>query len=144
MLVGLLLFVVAAVGMLVAARRAGRLGTAAKVSLVLAAVGVAMLIAATGVQSLFFGGDWSFMPYFVIPAVLLLVLGLITLGVSVLRSGVLPRWGAIALVVGTAAMLPFNEQTHAAWFGVLFGLGWMAVGVSLLLHDRRSAGDAAA
>lgn len=83
------------------------------------------------VQALIFDGDFPLMPYFVIPAVAALITGVILLVVTVLRSGVLPRWAAGALLVGAVVMVGFNEQTAAAWLALPFGFAWIAVGCAM-------------
>lgn len=130
-LAALLLFVVTAVVVVVLVRRAGRFGGTGRVGGVLGIVGISTLVVSGLVQALLYEGDFPLMPYFVIPGIAALVIGLLLLGASVLRSGVLPRWASIALLVGTASMFGFNEQTHAAWLGLPFGLAWMVVGFAL-------------
>jgi hypothetical protein len=71
------------------------------------------------------------MPYFVIPGVLALVVGFALLGIAVLRARVLPRWVALLLVVGSLAMLGFNDQNAQALMAILFGIAWMVVGYVL-------------
>jgi hypothetical protein len=122
---------VTAVALVVLVRRAGRFGKAGRAGGVLSILGVSTLVVAGLVQGLLYEGDFPLMPYFVIPTFGALGIGLVLLGVSVLRSGVLPRWASIGLLLGTAAMIGFNEQTHAAWLGLPFGLAWMAVGYAL-------------
>lgn len=131
-LVALVLFAVAATALIALTRRAGRFGRIGRTAAVLALGGIAVIVTAGLVQALLFAGDFPFMPHLVIPGVLALVAGLLLLGVTVLRAGVLPRWAAVSLVVGTLAMLGFNEQTTAAWLGIPFGLAWIAVGYALV------------
>ncbi len=54
---------------------------------------------------------------------------------GILRSKVLPRWTVALLVVGTLAMLGFNEQTAAALLAIPLGIAWMAVGLVLWFAD---------
>lgn len=140
-LAALLLFTVMAVALVVLVRRAGRFGKAGRAGGVLGIVGISTLVVSGLVQALLYEGDFPLMPYFVIPGLAALVLGLVLLGVSVLRSGVLPLWASIVLLVGTAAMIGFNEQTHAAWLGLPFGLAWMAVGYVLWTSRLDTAAD---
>lgn len=134
-LAALLLFAVTAVALVALARRAGRFGRAGRLGVILAVCGVSALVLAGLVQALFFDGDFPLMPYFVIPGVVALCVGVILLAVMVLRSGVLPRWAGVSLLVGTAFMLGFNEQTAAAWLAIPFGLAWIAVGYALHRQD---------
>lgn len=130
-----LLFAVTSAALIVLARRAGRLGTSGKSGTVLAIVGVSVLVLAGLVQALVFDGDFVLMPYFVIPGLAALIIGFVLLAVSVLRSGVLPRWAAIALLVGAVSMVGFNEQTRAAWLALPFGLAWIVVGYALWIEQ---------
>jgi hypothetical protein len=70
-------------------------------------------------------------PYFVIPGVLALVVGFVLLGIAVLLAGVLPRWTAVLLVVGSLAMLGFNDQNAQALLAIPNGIAWVAVGYVL-------------
>jgi hypothetical protein len=126
-----LLFAVTAAALIVLVRRAGRFGTLGKAGTVLALVGVSVLMLASLVQALVFDGDFLLMPYFVIPGIAALIVGCVLLAVTVLSSGVLPRWAAVSLLVGAVAMVGFNEQTMAAWLALPFGLAWIAVGYAL-------------
>jgi hypothetical protein len=143
-LVAFLLFAVAAAALVVLVHRAGRFGKLGKGGAVLALVGVFDLVLASLVQALVFDGDFLLMPYFVIPGVAALILGFVLLGVTVLRSGVLPRWAAVSLLLGTGAMVGFNEQTNAAWLAIPFGLAWVAVGYALWVKEPDPATTAMA
>jgi hypothetical protein len=68
-----------------------------------------------------FDGDYPLMPYFVIPGVLALVVGFVLLGLAVLRATVL-------LIVGTLAMLGFNDQNAQVLMAIPFGIAWVAAG----------------
>lgn len=130
-LAALILFTVTAVALVMLVRRVGRFGKAGRAGGALAILGASTLVIAGLVQTLLYQGDFPLMPFFVIPGIGALLIGLVLLGVAVLRSGVLPRWASVAFLLGTAAMIGFNEQTHAAWLGLPFGLAWMAVGRAL-------------
>lgn len=60
-----------------------------------------------------------------------MIAGFLLLGVAALRSGTLPRWASVPLVVGALAMLGFNDQNWQALMAIQFGVGWMAVGYVL-------------
>lgn len=139
-----LLFAVTAAALIVLVRRAGRFGTLGKVATVLALVGGSVLMLAGLVQALVFDGDFLLMPYFVIPGVASLIIGLVLLAATVLRSGVLPRWAAVSLLVGAVAMVGFNEQTRAAWLALPFGLAWIAVGYALWVKQPHPTATKAA
>jgi hypothetical protein len=99
---------------------------------VVAAVGAALPAIGGLVQGLLYGGDYPLMPLFVIPGVLALVVGFVLLGIAVLRAGVLPRWAAVFLVMGSLAMLGFNDQNAQALLAIPFGIAWVAVEYVLL------------
>ncbi len=65
------------------------------------------------------------------------MLGSLLVGVAALVANALPRWGAIALIVGSAAFLLFNTETALAWFALPYGVAWVVVGY--LLWSRSSA-----
>lgn len=65
----------------------------------LALGGVAVLVLAMLLQSVFFEGDFGPMPYFVVPGLAALVVGVVVLALTVLRSGILPFWAAGALLL---------------------------------------------
>ena len=132
---GFLLFAVAAAALVMLVRSAGRFGKLGKAGTVLALVGGSVLVLSGLVPALLFDGDFPLMPYFVIPGIAALIIGLGLLAVTVLRSGVLPRWAAVSLLVGTLAMVGFNEQTAAAWLAIPFGLAWIAVGYGLWVRQ---------
>jgi hypothetical protein len=127
----LLLVAIGAAGLVIRIRDAGRFGTLARTGIVLGALGTALPVLGSLVQGILFEGDYPLMPYFVIPGVLALVAGFVLLGIAVLRAGVLPRWAAVLLIVGTLGMLAFNDQNALALVAVPNGIGWMAVGYVL-------------
>ena len=114
-------------GELHAQGRLGRMGTLGGSGL---GAGFALL-AAAGVAGRLTNSEWSGMPLLVVPGVTALAVGLLALGVAVLRSRLLPAWTAILLVIG-AALLPFgNEENSTILRDVPFGLSWVVVGVLL-------------
>jgi hypothetical protein len=131
LMLALLLVVVGAAGLVIRARNAGRLGRLGKTGIVLGAVGATLPVVGSLIQGVLFDGNYPLMPLFVIPGVLALVVGFVLLGLAVLRAGVLPRWTAILLIVGTLAMLGFNDQNAQALMAVPNGIAWVAVGYVL-------------
>ena len=83
------------------------------------------------VQGVLSDGSCPLMLFFVIPGVLALVVGFVLVGLAVLRAKVLPRWAAVLLVVGSLAMLGFNDQNAQALMAILNGIAWMAAGYLL-------------
>jgi len=43
----------------------------------------------------------------------------------------LPRWAGALLIIGTLAMLGFNDQNAQALLAVPLGIAWLAVGCTL-------------
>jgi hypothetical protein len=131
LMLALLLIMVGAAGLVIRARNAGRFGALGKTGAALGALGVALPVIGSLIQGILFDGDYPLMPYFVIPGVLALVVGFALLGIAVLRARVLPRWVALLLVVGSLAMLGFNDQNMQALMAIPFGVAWAAVGYAL-------------
>jgi hypothetical protein len=131
LMLALLLVVVGAAGLVIRARNAGRFGRLGRTGAVVGAVGVALPVIGSLIQGVLYDGDYPLMPYFVIPGVLALVVGFVLLGLAVLRAGVLPRWATALLIVGTLAMLGFNDQNAQALMAIPFGIAWVAVGYVL-------------
>ena len=127
----LLLVVVGMAGLVIRARHAGRFGVLGNTGAVVAAVGAALPIIGGLIQGILYGGDYPLMPYFVIPGVLALVVGFVLLGIALLLAGVLPRWTAVLLAVGSLAMLGFNDQNPQALLAIPNGIAWVAVGYVL-------------
>jgi hypothetical protein len=140
-LLSVLLF---AAGLVALVRSAGRFGRTGKAGAVIGAGGAAVLVIATLIQAIFFGGDFPLMPYFVVPGLLAAVVGFLLAGIAILRSGVLPRWGAVLVIVGALAMLGANEQTARVLLMLPFGVAWVAVGYVLWTGAGASAGRSAA
>jgi hypothetical protein len=134
LMLALLLIVVGMAGLVIRARNAGRFGALGKTGAIVAAIGVALPLIGSLVQGVLYGGDYPLMPYFVIPGVLALVTGFVLLGIAVLLARVLPRWAAALLVVGSLAMLGFNDQNAQALLAIPNGIAWIAVGYVLWRH----------
>ncbi len=131
LMLALLLVVIGAAGLVIRARDTGRFGSLGKTGIVLGAVGAALPVIGSVIQGILFDGDYPLMPYFVIPGVLALVVGFVLLGLAVLQAKVLPRWAAVLLIVGTLAMLGFNDQNARALMAIPNGFAWVAVGYVL-------------
>ena len=142
LMLALLLVVIGMAGLVIRARNAGRFGVLGKTGAAVGAVGVALPVIGSLIQGILYDGDYPLMPYFVIPGVLALVVGFVLLGIAVLGARVLPRWAAVLLVVGSLAMLGFNDQNAQALMAVPFGVAWMAVGYVLWSDREGTAGQA--
>lgn len=60
-----------------------------------------------------------------------LMVGSLMVGVAALLAGTLPRWGALALVVGSAGFFFFDTDPARAWFALPYGAAWVVVGYLL-------------
>lgn len=69
-----------------------------------------------------------------VAGVVLLTLGTLMLGASILRAGVLPRWCGVALLAAAIAPMPLQDN------GILLaGLLWLAVGMAVFTGITRPA-----
>jgi hypothetical protein len=143
-LLSVLLFAVGAAGLVALVRSAGRFGRTGNAGAVIGAGGSAVLVIATLIQAIFFGDDLPLMPYFVVPGLLAAVVGFLLAGIAILRSGVLPRWVAVLVIVGALAMLGANEQTARVLLMIPFGVAWVAVGYVLWTGAGAPTGRSAA
>ena len=71
--------------------------------------------------------------------IFILMVGSLLVGVAPLQRRVLPRWGAIALIVGSLSLLMFDTEGLRAWFGVPYGAAWVAVGYLMWAGTDRTA-----
>ncbi len=126
LLLALLLTAVGLAGVAIRARNTGRFGRLAKAGVALYIVGFALFVLGmilTAISEVF----WVLM----LPAGLALLVGLVLTGIAVFRTGVLPRWVAVLLIIGALAMLGFNDQTAEVLMAIPFGVAWLAVGYTL-------------
>jgi hypothetical protein len=97
-------------------------GNLGRAGYVVALVGILMLILSDAL------GSFDMLGIFV------LMVGSLLVGVAALTRRVLPRWGAIALIVGSLSLLVFLvTQGLIVWLGVPYGAAWIAVGYLLFL-----------
>ena len=132
LLLALLLSTVGLAGVAIQAWNIERFGRLAKAGVALYGVGVALFVLGTiltAISEVF----WVLM----LPAGLALIAGLVLTGIAAFKTGVLPRWVAVLLVIGSLAMLGFNDQTAEVLMAIPFGLSWIAVGYALW-SDRSS------
>ncbi len=126
LLLALLLTAVGLAGVALYAKNTGRFGRLAQAGVALYVVGVGLLVLGMGLTAIS-EAFWILM----LPAGLALVIGLTLTGIATLRTGVLPRWAALLLILGSLAMLFFNDQNAQALMAIPFGIGWVAVGYAL-------------
>ncbi len=132
LLLALLLSAMGLAGMVIRARNTGRLDRWGQTSVVLCAAGAALLVLGM-VLSVISEVFWVLAPL----GGLALVVGLALVGITALRTGALPRWAAVLLVIGSLGMLGFNDQNAQVLMAIPFGIGWVAVGYALW-SDRSS------
>ena len=126
-LLALLLFTVGTAALVALLLNTSGLGRLGRTGLVFIAVGAAL----GAVGMVLNVRDSSLVPAFIIPGLLAVIAGFLLLSVAALRSGTLPRWASVPLVIGALAMLGFNDQNWQALMAIPFGVGWMAVGYAL-------------
>ncbi len=102
----------------------GRLG---RVGFDVAGLGIVVIVVS--------GASW---PVGMIGAWILMV-GSLMVGAAALMSGTLPRWVALALVVGSAAFFFFDTSPARAWLALPYGAAWVAVGYLLWARGGSAA-----
>ena len=132
LLFALLLSAAGLAGVAIRARNTARFRGLAKAGVSLYFVGVALFVVGT-VLTAISEAFWLLM----LPAGLALIVGLVLTGLGALKTGILPRWAAALLVVGSLAMLGFNDQNAQVLVAIPFGIGWIALGFALW-SDRSS------
>jgi hypothetical protein len=143
--VATILTLIGIAGLTWVARQAGRYKKLANAGVIYAAAGLAVLFLGGLIQAVFFNGDFPGMPFLVIPGLLAVTTGFVLIGVFILRSGVLPRWLGIFLLVSSVLLLAANEQTITVLLAIPFGLAVATVGVFMwTMGDRPSPATAAA
>lgn len=126
-LISLLLIVLGFVGLHLWRRSVyGRLGTA---GFVLALVGAAVVVVTRASWPVGMVGAFG------------LMVGSLLVGAAALMTNALPRWGVIALIVGSAAFFLFNTETAQAWFALPYGIAWIAVGYLLWSQGGAAAAE---
>lgn len=137
--VATLLILVGIAGLAMLARRSGGSTRLANAGLICASAGFIWLFAGILIQALSSDGNFSGMPYFVIPGLLAVMVGFLLIGIFILRSGILPRWVGMFLIVATVALVAANEQTAAVLLAIPFGLAMVAAGYFMWTSGTRYA-----
>lgn len=80
-----------------------------------------------------------------IPGILAVIAGFVLVALFILRSGVLPRWLGLFLLVSSVLLLAANEQTVTVLLAIPFGLAVATVGVYMWrVRDRLNTSAEAA
>ena len=133
------LMAVAVTGLIVQTFQAGRMGRIGRAG-VSAVVLAGLELGAYGVARAALHRDLAPLAAMSGP---LLVLGIILTGVALLRAGALHRSAVMALMIGSVAMLGYNDQTSQALLAIPFGVAWMVLGLTLLLRTEAEPGSSA-
>ncbi len=126
LLLALLLTVVGLAGVVIRARNTDGFGRLVKAGVALYVVGITLFVVGTVLNAIS-EAFWVLM----LPAGLAMIVGLVLTGIAVFRTGVLPRWVAVLIVIGSLAMLGFNDQNAEVLMAIPFGIAWIAVGYAL-------------
>jgi hypothetical protein len=127
--VGFFLILIGLAGVVVRVQAADRLSLLGKVGVILIALGAAtFLLVGSGIVT---PSDES-MPAFVIPAGAAIAIGVILVGITILRSRVLPAWASWLLIIGALATLGGNDQDIRVLLLIPFGIAWLGIGYVLL------------
>ncbi len=121
-----------AVGALtVDSRQAGRAPTMARVGAALLVLGAVVASLSLALEAV--GAFVMQRPLFEIGSrVLLIPLGGLLLGAGSLKARVVPAPAAATLLVGAALLFIANSENWMAGLAAVFGLGWLAVGATLI------------
>lgn len=134
----LVLLVAAGAGLFVGAGRRMPVRKAG-VAVALCAAGGAIFATAAGIAAARTGGETWLMPVLVFPAVLLLTVAGIVVGVVVLRAELVPRWIAVALIVVASLMPLYQQQTPGNFIPALLGLACVLLGTHLVARGGRAS-----
>lgn len=104
--------------------RAGRLGAAA---VAVACLGLALMASARMAVDLDLLPAWPTMGI----AMATVLLGMLLLGASIVRAGVLPRAAGGLLILGILAFFVGNFEDASIWVFLLFGAAWVWLGYAL-------------
>ncbi len=143
--VATILILIGIAGLTWLARQAGRYKNLGNAGVICAVAGLAVLFLSGLIQAIFFNGDSPWMPFFVISGILAVIAGFVLVALFILRSGVLPRWLGLFLLVSSVLLLAANEQTVTVLLAIPFGLAVATVGVYMWrVRDRLNTSAEAA
>ena len=115
-------------------------------ALVLYGVGWGLVGASVGEEAVWVYFAQRGWPHYLADWLLFVLAGLTLVGITVARSGP-PRGGALVLAMGMVGLVYYVTDSGAiletrpvhVGFGLLFSLGWVAVGLGLLVAGTRQA-----
>lgn len=122
----------AVIGMMVQAFQADRMGWLGRAGTIALAMAGAELAVYALASNLF---DNQIQPLAAMGGPLLVV-GILLTGAALLRAGALHRSAVMALLLGSVAMLGYNDQNAQVLLAVPFGVAWLVVGLTLLLKPE--------
>lgn len=138
-----LLFVASGAGLVALVHRRSGLGRLGTAGAAFGALGVLVLSAGLLMQVVEPALVDGTMPFFVLSGGGALLVGLLLLGAVVMRSGILPRWVGVLLVVGALAMAGSNDQDIRVLLLTPLGAAWVLMGGVLLASATRRPAVAA-
>jgi hypothetical protein len=130
-ILGLVMLAASVAWLVLLMHQAGQLGRAGKVGATTCGVAAGSVVLGLLISPLL---PKDFMPGFVLLFLLGLTIGVSLIGWAVLKSGLLPKWAGILLLLGVAPLFLANEQTDAVFFLIPLGVTWILVGVLLLIR----------
>jgi hypothetical protein len=75
-----------------------------------------------------------------LPMMVAIAVGLALLAWTVLRSGLIPTWAAIAMLIGFLLLGGVSEQTSRVLLALPFGMAWVVIGIALIQRSRTLPG----
>lgn len=99
----------------------------------------ALFATAAGITAAKTGGETWLMPVFVFPALLLLTVAGIVVGVVLGRAELVPRWITVALIVAAALLPLYQQQTPGNFIPALLGLACVILGTHLVARGGGAA-----
>ena len=116
------LILIGLAGLALIARQSGRHSKLALTGLICAAAGMSALLLGGLIQAFLYGGDSPWMPFFVIPGILLVIVGVVLLAIFILRarcslagSAFSSRSAACCFSAPTSRRSPSCSQCRSVW-----------------------------
>jgi hypothetical protein len=142
LMLGFLLIVLGALGLVLRLREAGGFGWLGRAGAIFGTIGFLLGVLAS-ITSALTDGMSPLMPLFVVPGLFAIIIGLLLLAVAALKARALPRPTALLLIVSLLAMFTFDDQNWQVLLAVPFGVAWAAVGYALWSEKNVSSSQPA-